>query len=80
MVDIVQFRDLALAMYSGEPCRICGHNLTLDDIKAGAIWAGYSKDHRSRVAHKSCWDNAMEIWREMHPEPPDSQTINDNPT
>jgi len=72
-MDETQFIDLALAMYADEPCRICGHTLTLEDIKAGAIWAGYSADGKSRSAHKHCWNNAMEIWREMHPEPPDSQ-------
>jgi hypothetical protein len=61
------FENMALSMYAGEPCRICGHILTLEDVKAGAIWTGYSKDGKSRSAHKICWDNAMEIAREMYP-------------
>ena len=66
-MDNTQFVDLALAMYSNEPCRICGRILTIEDIRAGAVWAGYDKESSSRVAHKACWDNAMEIVREMYP-------------
>ena len=68
-----QFIDLALCMYADEPCRICGRILSMEDIKSGAVFAGYSKDNKSRAAHKHCFDNAMEIWREMHPESPDER-------
>ena len=66
-MDDTRFIDIALRIYTDEPCRICGIILTDEDIKAGAIWAGYDKDSKSRVAHKICWDNAMEIVREMYP-------------
>ena len=66
-MDDTRFIDIALRMYADELCRICGHILTDEDIKAGAIWTGYSKDGKSRSAHKDCWDNAMEIVREMYP-------------
>lgn len=45
---------IAEAMYTGEPCRICGETIT--DI-SGAVYAGYSKDNKSRSAHKSCWES-----------------------
>ena len=67
IMDGEQFIDLAIIMYADEPCRICGQTLTLEDIKAGAVFAGYSADRASRSAHKHCWDNALEIMREMFP-------------
>ena len=56
-----EFTDIALGMYVGEPCRICGLLLTVIDVKDGAVFAGYSKDNKSRAAHKICWDNAVEV-------------------
>lgn len=47
-------KKMVLAMYEGEPCRICGENIT-DATKA--VYAGYSVDNKARSAHKSCWDN-----------------------
>jgi len=43
---------LALAMYEGEPCRICGEPIT-DATKA--VYAGYSLGDKARSAHKVCW-------------------------
>ena len=47
--------NLALAFYVGEPCRICGKPITRKDLDNGAVFAGYSKDKKSRTAHKECW-------------------------
>lgn len=47
---------VALSMYVGEPCRICGVLLTWETIRE-AVWAGYSKDSAARAAHKECWEN-----------------------
>ena len=63
-MDEIDVIDIALSMYAGEPRRICGRLLTMDDIKAGAVFAGYSKDNKSRAAHKLCWDNAMDVFSE----------------
>jgi hypothetical protein len=50
--------DLALSMYADEPCRICGENIAPEQIKSdGVVFAGYSKDSKSRSAHKACWDS-----------------------
>jgi hypothetical protein len=43
---------IALAMYEGEPCRICGETIT-DASKA--VYAGYSAGNKARSAHKTCW-------------------------
>ena len=56
--------NIALSMYVGEPCRICGCLLTVIDVRDGAVFAGYSKDNKSRAAHKLCWNNAAEIHRD----------------
>jgi len=48
--------EIAIAMYANEPCRICGEILSLDDIRAGAVFAGYSSGNEARAAHKSCWE------------------------
>ena len=42
---------LALAMYDGEPCRICGKPIT---IAADAVFVGYSSDNKARAAHHDC--------------------------
>lgn len=47
---------MALSMYEGEPCRVCGENIT-DATKA--VYAGYSADNKSRSAHKSCWQKNL---------------------
>lgn len=64
-MDDIEFINIALSMYTGEPCRICGRILTMDDVRAGAVFAGYSKDNKSRAAHKLCWDNAMDVFSEQ---------------
>ena len=52
---------IALSFYAGEPCRICGIDLTMDDLENGAVFAG-SPDanpglpYDGRAAHKECWD------------------------
>ncbi|HLL74850.1 MAG TPA: hypothetical protein VK421_06260 [Pyrinomonadaceae bacterium] len=48
-------RRLILPMYAGEPCRVCGRLLTMADLEAGAVFAGYSAGNKSRGAHASCW-------------------------
>lgn len=48
--------DIVFGMYANEPCRICGANITLEQVKSDAVFAGYSKDNKSRNAHKKCWD------------------------
>lgn len=48
--------QVALSMYSNEPCRICGELLTMDDLNSGAVFAGYSADSAARAAHKACWE------------------------
>jgi hypothetical protein len=45
---------IALAMYSGEPCRVCGDLLTRE-VLSDAVFAGYSDCSRSRAAHGECW-------------------------
>jgi hypothetical protein len=47
---------MALAMYEGEPCRICGKTIT-DATKA--VYAGYSADNKARSAHKTCWNEKI---------------------
>ena len=42
---------IALAMYEGEPCRICGKPIT---NAADAVFVGYSADNKSRAAHEKC--------------------------
>lgn len=47
---------LALAMYEGEPCRVCGQTIT-DATKA--VYAGYSVGDKARSAHKTCWQKNL---------------------
>lgn len=51
--------SVAIGMYVGEPCRICGGIISVADIQAGAVFAGYSKCNKSRTAHKECWDKGV---------------------
>lgn len=55
---------IALAMCTNEPCRICGLNITPEDL-GDLVFAGYSSCSKSRSAHSSCWqkfkDN-KEVW------------------
>ena len=53
---------VALAMYIGEPCRVCGLLLTRNAVygvdgtgKDGAVYAGQSKCNKARAAHTLCW-------------------------
>jgi hypothetical protein len=57
--------EILLDMYVDEPCRICGELLTLEDIKNGAVYAGYSSDNIGRSAHKKCWEKNIpfENWK-----------------
>ncbi len=55
-IDINTALDIVFGMYSNEPCRICGKNVTLEQIKSDAVFAGYSQDNKSRSAHKECWN------------------------
>lgn len=62
-VQVVEITDenrsylvtLAVSMYTNEPCRICGELLTMEDMRNGAVFAGYSNDNAARSAHGSCW-------------------------
>jgi hypothetical protein len=45
--------ELAMSMYEGEPCRICGESIA---DASQAVYAGYSADSKSRSAHKKCWN------------------------
>lgn len=57
---------MALHMYTGEPCRICGRILKMDDIRGdGVVFAGYSADNTSRAAHKRCWQGFAEICKQL---------------
>jgi hypothetical protein len=47
--------EIALQMYLGEQCRICGKKIQPEDLN-DLIFAGYSADSSSRYAHKECWD------------------------
>ena len=51
-----ELAGLAVAMYAGEPCRICGELLTMEDLNDGA---GHSDDNSSRSAHRQCWENSF---------------------
>jgi len=47
--------EIALSMYDGEPCRICGKPVVANT----AVFAGHSDDNESRSACKSCWDKNL---------------------
>ncbi len=47
---------MALAQYANEPCRICGENVTGEDVFTNAVFAGYSENDVARSAHKTCWE------------------------
>ena len=53
--------QVALSMYANEPCRICGGIVTMDDLRNGAVYAGYSVDDTARSAHKACWQRSPSI-------------------
>jgi hypothetical protein len=54
-IDRQDALNLALSMYIGEPCRICGKTIEKDDM-IDALFAGYSKNNESRTMHKKCWN------------------------
>ena len=58
--------DLVLMQYTGEPCRICGVPLTLDDVLDHAVFIGYSADSKSRAAHRACWERYLSVARQLH--------------
>lgn len=46
--------QVALSMYTKEPCRICGVLITDQDLSE-LVFAGYSKHNQARAAHGVCW-------------------------
>lgn len=50
--------DAALSTYTGEPCRICGKVISMDDMRDGAVFAGYSADNAARAVHAQCWQKS----------------------
>lgn len=53
--------DMVLSMmYANEECRVCGKELTAEDMKT-AVFAGYSNKSRARGAHKECWDGLVDV-------------------
>lgn len=51
---------VALSMYANEPCRICRRNIEPADLPT-VVFAGYSRDGAARAAHRTCWDNVIEL-------------------
>jgi hypothetical protein len=51
---------MALAMYTNEPCRICGRMIGVDDLK-DLVFAGYSKRWPARAAHGRCWRGFLDM-------------------
>ncbi len=52
---------LTLASYIGEECRLCGRELTADDV-AEATWAGDRSGQCLRaMAHRRCWNGFVEV-------------------
>ena len=45
---------LALAMYEGTPCRVCGEPMTMKSLHT-AVWAGASKGDTAVIAHRECF-------------------------
>lgn len=53
--------DIALHMYTDEPCRICGQNIETSDIKE-LVFAGYSQQFPpARAAHGRCWKGMLDV-------------------
>jgi len=40
----------------------------MKDIEGGAVFAGYSKDNKSRTAHKKCWNKNIPQEKWAYPE------------
>ncbi len=59
MDSVSGFSSVALGMYVGEPCRICGVALTKQDVEDGAVFVGYSQDNAARAAHRECWNKDL---------------------
>ena len=53
---IKELKDLALAMYIGEPCRMCGERIEAKNIN-DAVFVGYSENNEARSAHLECWES-----------------------
>jgi hypothetical protein len=50
-----------LAAYIGEECRLCGQELTAEDV-AEATWAGDRSGQRlCAMAHRRCWNGLVEV-------------------
>ena len=58
---------MALAMYENEPCRICGENIEKAELR-GLVFAGYSRDNKSRAAHGACWTKGLPQIEWAYPE------------
>lgn len=67
IINLEGAQKIALSMYAGEPCRICGKIIWEQDINDGAVYAGYSADNHSRSAHKHCWENSPEKYLWAYP-------------
>lgn len=52
--DYQELTSFALGMYAGEPCRVCGVTIGVDDFP-GLVFAGYSMCNKARSAHGTCW-------------------------
>ena len=66
LIDRETAYKMAMAMYTNEPCRICGQLITADDVKT-AVFAGYSPDDKARSAHRECWDSGLPSHRWQYP-------------
>ena len=67
MRGVTSIEDVALFMYSGEPCRICGREITYRDVKNGAVYVGYNEDNTSRSAHKRCFFGYLDVFESSLP-------------
>jgi hypothetical protein len=63
-INLDDAQAIALAMYKGEPCRICGYKIGDFD----AVYAGYSKDNLARSAHTVCWNSNVPRKNWKYPE------------